>query len=30
MENNKINLLIVDDEVHFLESISKSLEARDF
>jgi DNA-binding NtrC family response regulator len=30
MENNKINLLIVDDEIHFLESISKSLEARDF
>jgi len=30
MENNKINLLIVDDGVHFLESISKSLEARDF
>jgi len=30
MENNKINLLIVDDEVRFLESISKSLEARDF
>ena len=30
MENNKINLLIVDDEVHFLESISKSLAARDF
>jgi DNA-binding NtrC family response regulator len=30
MDNNKIHLLIVDDEVHFLESISKSLEARDF
>ena len=30
MDNNKINLLIVDDEVHFLESISKSLAARDF
>ncbi|MDB4264808.1 response regulator [bacterium] len=30
MENNKINLLIVDDEVQFLESISKSLEVRDF
>ena len=30
MENNKIDLLIVDDEVQFLESISKSLEARDF
>jgi len=30
MENNKINLLIVDDEVRFLESISKSLEVRDF
>ena len=30
MENNKINLLIVDDEVQFLESISKSLEAREF
>ena len=30
MENNKINLLIVDDEVQFLESISKSLEVREF
>jgi DNA-binding NtrC family response regulator len=30
MENNKINLLIVDDEVEFLASISKSLEAREF
>jgi len=30
MENDKINLLIVDDEVQFLESISKSLEVRDF
>ena len=30
MENDKINLLIVDDEVQFLESISKSLEAREF
>ena len=30
MENNKINLLIVDDEVQFLASISKSLEAREF
>jgi DNA-binding NtrC family response regulator len=30
MENNKINLLIVDDEVQFLESIKKSLEVRDF
>jgi len=30
MENNKINLLIVDDEVQFLASISKSLEVRDF
>jgi DNA-binding NtrC family response regulator len=30
MENNKINLLIVDDEVQFLESISKSLEVRNF
>jgi DNA-binding NtrC family response regulator len=30
MENEKINLLIVDDEVQFLESISKSLEVRDF
>jgi DNA-binding NtrC family response regulator len=30
MENNQINLLIVDDEVQFLESISKSLEVRDF
>jgi DNA-binding NtrC family response regulator len=30
MPNNKINLLIVDDEVSFLDSIRKSLEARDF
>jgi len=30
MENNKINLLIVDDEAQFLKSISKSLEVRDF
>ena len=30
MENNKINLLIVDDEVQFLKSISKSLKVRDF
>ena len=30
MENDKINLLIVDDEVQFLKSISKSLEVRDF
>lgn len=30
MQNNKINLLIVDDEVTFLDSIRKSLEARDF
>ena len=30
MENNKINLLIVDDEEQFLNSISKSLELRDF
>lgn len=30
MENDKINLLIVDDEVQFLNSISKSLEAREF
>jgi DNA-binding NtrC family response regulator len=30
MEKNKINLLIVDDEVQFLDSISKSLELRDF
>ena len=30
MENEKINLLIVDDEEQFLESISKSLELRDF
>ena len=30
MQNHKINLLIVDDEVSFLDSISKSLEARDF
>jgi len=30
MENTKINLLIVDDEEQFLNSISKSLELRDF
>ena len=30
MNNEKINLLIVDDEVQFLASISKSLEVRDF
>ena len=30
MEKNKISLLIVDDEEQFLNSISKSLEARDF
>ena len=30
MENNKINLLIVDDEIQFLKSISKSLKVRDF
>ncbi|MEE4271508.1 MAG: response regulator [Thermoanaerobaculales bacterium] len=30
MKKNKINLLIVDDEERFLESISKSLELRDF
>ena len=30
MENNKISLLIVDDEVQFLKSISKSLKARNF
>jgi DNA-binding NtrC family response regulator len=30
MEQNKINLLIVDDEEQFLESICKSLEVRDF
>jgi len=30
MKNDKINLLIVDDEVQFLNSISKSLEAREF
>jgi DNA-binding NtrC family response regulator len=30
MENNKISLLIVDDELHFLKSISKRLEVRDF
>ena len=30
MDNHKINLLIVDDEVQFLESISKSLEVRNF
>jgi len=30
MNNHKINLLIVDDEVQFLSSISKSLQVRDF
>lgn len=30
MKKEKINLLIVDDEEQFLESISKSLELRDF
>jgi DNA-binding NtrC family response regulator len=30
MENNKINLLIVDDEEQFLNSITRSLEMRDF
>jgi len=30
VENDKINLLIVDDEVQFLNSIRKSLEAREF
>jgi DNA-binding NtrC family response regulator len=30
MEKKKINLLIVDDEEEFLESISKRLEVRDF
>jgi len=30
MEKDKINLLIVDDEEDFLESISKSLRVRDF
>lgn len=30
MKNDKINLLIVDDEEQFLESISKSLELRSF
>ena len=30
MESDKINLLIVDDEVQFLKSISKSLEVRHF
>ena len=30
MEKGKINLLIVDDEEQFLNSISKSLEVRDF
>ena len=30
MENDKINLLIVDDEAQFLKSISKSLKVRDF
>ncbi len=30
MEKEKINLLIVDDEVQFLESMKKRLEVRDF
>jgi DNA-binding NtrC family response regulator len=30
MDNTKINLLIVDDEEQFLQSISKSLQVRDF
>jgi len=30
VESDKINLLIVDDEVQFLNSIRKSLEAREF
>jgi DNA-binding NtrC family response regulator len=30
MENQKINLLIVDDETQFLHSISRSLKMRDF
>lgn len=30
MSDSKINLLIVDDEEQFLESISKSLQVRDF
>jgi DNA-binding NtrC family response regulator len=30
MEMNKINILIVDDEEQFLDSISRSLELRDF
>ena len=30
MEKDKINLLIVDDEEQFLDSISRSLELRDF
>lgn len=30
MAEPKINLLIVDDEEHFLESITKSLQVRDF
>ena len=30
MTNDKINLLIVDDEVQFLESMKKRLEVRDF
>ena len=30
MGNDKINLLIVDDEIQFLKSISKSLKVRDF
>lgn len=30
MDTNKINLLIVDDEEQFLNSISRSLEMRDF
>lgn len=30
MQNDKINLLVVDDEERFLESIKKRLEVRDF
>lgn len=30
MDEHKINILIVDDEEHFLNSIKKRLEARDF
>ena len=30
MDKNKINLLFVDDEERFLESMTRLLEARDF